>query len=273
MHYCINIIFTAYNFYYLRLFIKIFLFTLFLFITAGNLMAQVTVSGTVYDASKKNYVENVLVQSSNGKFSISDTLGNYNIRVTENDSLVFIYQDKPTQKFAVAQIPDLQHFDISLHIKVKSKYNTLKEVVVVTKSYQQDSAENRELYADFYNFRKPTLRTNISPDGAVGADLDEIINLFRFKRNRRLQAFRNRLEQQEQDKYVAWRFNKKFVGRITQLKGTDLDSFMVRYLPTYEFTISADEVTFNRYILNASYAFRFQVLKQVNPIQQGKEEN
>lgn len=173
----------------------------------------------------------------------------------------------------MAQIPDLQHFDISLHIKVKSKYNTLKEVVVVTKSYQQDSAENRELYADFYNFRKPTLRTNISPDGAVGADLDEIINLFRFKRNRRLQAFRNRLEQQEQDKYVAWRFNKKFVGRITQLKGTDLDSFMVRYLPTYEFTISADEVTFNRYILNASYAFRFQVLKQVNPIQQGKEEN
>lgn len=273
MHICISIIFTAVNFYPLHLFFKIFLLLPLFIFTAGKAAAQVTVTGTVYDASKKNYVENVMVQSSNGKFAISDSLGNYKIDVSENDSLSFIYQDKPTQKFAVAQIPDLLHFDISLHIKVKSRYSTLKEVVVVTKSYQQDSAENRELYADFYDYRKPTIRTGVSPDGAVGADLDEIINMFRFKRNRRLQAFRNRLEQQEQDKYVAYRFNKKFVSRITQLKGSELDSFMVQYLPTYEFASKADEVTFNRYILNASYAFKFQLLKQTNPKLPGKEEN
>ncbi len=257
----------------MHIFFKIFLLFSFSFYTAGNLVAQVTVSGTVYDESKKNYVENVLVQSSSGKFTTSDTLGNYKIAVAENDSLVFIYKDKPTQKFAVAQIPNLQHFDISLHIKVKSKYSTLKEVVVVTKSYQQDSVENRELYADFYNYRKPTIRTSVSPNGAVGADLDEIINLFRFKRNKRMLAFRNRLEKQEQDKYVAWRFNKKFVGRITQLKGEELDSFMVRYLPTYEFASTADEVSFNRYILNSSYAFKFlweNKQKQRNP---AKKEN
>lgn len=258
----------------MHLFFKIFLLLPFFIFTTDNTSAQqVTVTGTVYDASKKNYVENVMVQSSNGKFAISDTLGNYKIDVSEDDSLSFIYQDKPTQKFAVAQIPDLLHFDISLHIQVKSRYNTLKEVVVIAKSYQQDSAENRELYTDFYNYRKPTIRTGISPDGAVGADLDEIINMFRFKRNRRLQAFRNRLEQQEQDKYVAWRFNKKFVGRITQLKDTELDSFMLRYLPTYDFTSTADEVTFNRYILNASYAFKFQLSKQANSKQTHKEEN
>lgn len=269
----INIIFTAVNFYSLQLFFKIFLLLAFFFISAGKVAAQVTVSGTVYDATKRNYVENVLVQSTSGKFSISDTLGNYKIVATSNDSLVFIYQDKPTQKFAVAQIPDLQHFDISLHIKVKSKYNTLKEVVVVTKSYQQDSVENRELYADFYNYRKPTIRTGVSPDGAVGADLDEIINLFRFKRNKRLLAFRKRLEQQEQDKYVAWRFNKRFVGRITQLKGAELDSFMVRYLPTYEFASTADEVSFNRYILNSSYAFKFEQANKQQPENDAKKEN
>lgn len=257
----------------MHLFFKIFLLLPLFFFTAGKASAQVIVTGTVYDASKKNSVENVMVQSSNGKLAISDTLGNYKIVVLENDSLSFIYQDKPTQKFAVAQIPDLQHFDISLHITVKSRYNTLKEVVVIAKSYQQDSAENRELYADFYNYQKPTIRTGISPDGAVGADVNEIINMFRFKRNRRLQAFRNRLEQQEQDKYVAYRFNKKFVGRITQLKDAELDSFMVRYLPTYEFASTADEVSFNRYILNASYAFKFQLLKEANPKQPRKEEN
>ena len=72
---------------------------------------------------------------------------------------------------------------------------------------------------------------------------------------------------------MAYRFNKKFVGRITQLKDAELDSFMVRYLPTYEFASTADEVSFNRYILNASYAFKFQLLKEANPKQPRKEEN
>ena len=237
---------------------KTFIFFTFYFFSAAEIVAQVTVTGTVYDASKKNQVENVVVKSSAGKLTITDSLGRYQIRVDENDSLVFIYLDKPTQKFVVSQITDPLHFDISLHVYVKSKYNTMKEVVVISKSYQQDSVENRELYADFYNFRKPTFQTNISPGGAVGADLDEIINMFRFKRNRQLKTLRNRLEKQEQDKYVAYRFNKKFVGRITHLKGDELDSFMIKYAPTYEFASTADEVTFNRYILNASYAFKFQ---------------
>lgn len=222
-----------------------------------SVTAQVTVSGTVYDASKKNPVENVVIKSSAGKIAITDTLGRYNIKVDSADSLVFVYLNKSTQKFFVSQISNPQSFDISLQVNVKSKYNTLKEVVVISKSYQQDSVENRELYADFYNFRKPSFQTNVSPDGAVGADLDEIINIFRFKRNKRLKALRSRLEKQEQDKYVAYRFNKRFVGRITQLQGAELDSFMVKYLPSYEFASTADEVTFNRYVLNASYAFKF----------------
>jgi hypothetical protein len=35
---------------------------------------------------------------------------------------------------------------------------------------------------------------------------------------------------------------------------------MVRYLPTYEFTSTADEVSFTRYILNSSYAFKIELL-------------
>jgi predicted transport protein len=96
----------------------------------------------------------------------------------------------------------------------------------------------------------------------VGADVDEIINMFRFKRNKRLKAFQARLEQQEEDQFVSYRFNKNFVRRITQLQGAELDTFMVRYLPTYEFASTADEVAFNKYILNASYAFKIELLKR-----------
>jgi hypothetical protein len=226
------------------------------------LCAQLTVTGTVFDSSKRNFVENVRVESAGGEFTRTDSMGRYKILVTEKDSLTFIYQNKPTQKFAVTAIADLTRFDISLAVHVKGGYSTLKEVVIFARSYREDSMENRQIYGDVYNYKKPTIRTSVSPGGAVGADVNEIINIFRFKRNKQLKAFQARLEQQEQDKFVSYRFNKNFVRRITQLKGAELDSFMIRYLPTYEFASTADEVTFNKYILNASYAFKIELLRQ-----------
>ncbi len=237
---------------------------LFFTAAANHLFAQLTVAGTVFDSSKRSYVENVRVETTSGKFTRTDSMGRYKIMVAEKDSLTFIYQNKPTQKFAVKDIADLTQFDISLRVNIKGGYRTLKEVIIFAKSYRQDSLENRQTYTDIYNYRKPTIRTNISPDGMVGADVNELINIFRFKRNKHLKAFQARLEQQEQDKFVSYRFNKSFVRRITQLKGAELDTFMVRYLPTYEFASTADEVTFNKYILNSSYAFKIEMLKQEN---------
>jgi len=48
---------------------------------------------------------------------------------------------------------------------------------------------------------------------------------------------------------------------------------MVRYLPTYEFASMADEVSFNRYILNASYRFKIELLKQQAPKLTGDAKN
>lgn len=207
-------------------------------------------------------MEDVRIESTGGSITKTDSMGRYRIHVSEKDSLTFIYQNKPTQKFIVRDIADLTQFDISLRVNVKSKYGTLKEVVLIAKSYRQDSLENRQVYSEYYDFRKPTIRTSVSPDGIAGADVNEIINMFRFRRNKQLKAFQARLEQQEQDKFVSYRFNKNFVRRITQLQGAELDTFMVRYTPTYEFASTADEVTFNRYILNASYQFKIELLKQ-----------
>ena len=78
----------------------------------------------------------------------------------------------------------------------------------------------------------------------------------RFKRNKRLKAFQKRLEADEQDKYITYRFNKIFIRRITQLNGVALDTFLVWYRPTYDFTTTSSELEFNQYILNASYHYR-----------------
>lgn len=238
---------------YLLVFLFIFSFTV-------AVKAQITVSGTVLDSSKVNYVENVRVVSTGGMFAITDSLGKYTIMTEESDSLIFYYKNKPTQKFAVRSITDPARFDISLRIPISGKYHVMDEVVVFSKSHKQDSLETREAYADIFAYKKPGLSTSIAPGGGVGADLDELINIFRFKRNKRLKAFQNRLEMQEQEKYVDYRFNKVNVKRITGLTGEYLDSFLVWYRPDFEFARNSDELIFNQYVLNASYQFRKLVI-------------
>lgn len=250
------------NFLLLRFLIKIFLLVLCFQMLGNILYAQVVISGTVFDSSKINYVPGVSVYNNEGKFTLTDSMGRYSLPVTEKDSISFIFRNKSTQKFAVRTIADQSHFDISLRVNYKGKYSTLKEVVVFGKTYREDSIENRETYAKVFNFQKPTIRSSISPSGVPGADVDEIINMFRFKRNKRLKAFQLRLEQEEQEKYITFRFNRTIVQKLTHLGGPQLDMFMIKYRPTYEFANNADELSFNQYILNCSYKYKIELLQQ-----------
>lgn len=218
--------------------------------------AQISISGAVLDKSKINLVPGVRVVSTGGMFDITDSMGRYSIPVKKEDSLYFVYNNKPTQKFAVGSIPNYNQFDISLHVFVNSKYSVLREVIVYSKTYKEDSLENRQSYADVFEYQKPGLSTSITPGGGVGADVNELINIFRFKRNKRLKAFQSRLEDQEKERYVNYRFSKIMVGRITGLRSPEIDSFLVWYRPSYEFSAGADEVTFNQYVLNAYYHFK-----------------
>lgn len=236
-----------------------------MFFAAGSARAQLTISGTVYDSTKSIPVVDVLVKSSNGTQSLTDSSGHYEIVTTEKDSITFIYQNKPTAKFAVKQIPNIGSFDIALHIRVAEKFKTMKEVKVYTKNFRQDSIENRQYYNKIFNYEKPGIATSINPgSGSVGMDLDEFINIFRFKRNKQLRKMQDRLLEQEQENYIKYRFNKTAVKRITHLEGTDLDNFMTLYKPDFEFTQMATTVEFYQYILTASYQFKKEMLIKKN---------
>ncbi len=236
---------------------KIFTLLFFYCFCTATIFAQITVSGTVLDKGKVNYISAVIVKSTGGKATaLTDSNGHYTIQTKMGDSLYFIYNNKSTLKFAVNTIANTNQFDISILIPIKSKYGMLQEVIVFGKSYRQEAAENRETYANIFNYKKPGISTSIVPGGGVGLDADELINIFRFKRNKRIRKFQLWLEAEEKEKYVNYRFNKIFVKRITQLKGTALDSFLIWYRPSYEFASSSSELEFNQYILDASYNFR-----------------
>jgi len=231
-----------------------FLFICCLFLTAVSASAQTyKIKGSVYDSSRNYPLQAVSVLSTSGGGTITNTDGFYEIDVTEKDSIWFSYLGKPTVKFPVLKIVTPLEFDISLHVNVP----TLKEVKIRPRNYRYDSIQNRNDYAKVFNFQKPTIKT-VTPQYGVGMgfDLNEIINMFRFRRNRTMASFQQRLLLDEQEKYIDFRFNKALVRRLTRLDGNELDSFMRVFRPTYTFTKFAGEYDFQYYIKEALYRFK-----------------
>lgn len=205
----------------------------------------------MYDRFSKQPVQLVTVQSSNGRAALSDTLGRYNIVVSEKDSVWFSYLGKQTMKYPVDTIDNTSNFEIALYIDAA----WLPEVKVRTSSYKLDSLQNRADYAKYFNFKKPGLKAvSASPSAyvpgsvTVGLDLDEIINMFRFRRNRQILSLQERLIQQEHDKYINHRFTKYFVTQLTKLTGEKLDRFMEQYRPAYEMLLMMNDIELGEYI-------------------------
>lgn len=232
------------------------------FIVSGLLLSgnvsfcQLNIRGSVYDMSKTRPLAGVSVMSTSGKGTATNDLGNYTIEVSEEDSIYFSYLGKPTVKFAVKSMPNPGGFDISLHVQS----NILPTFLVMPPSYKFDSAQNREDYAKAFNYKKPGLGISTTPMGAggagVGLDLDQLINVFRFRKNKSMLGFQRRLIAEEEDNYIDHRFNKTIVKKITSLNGPDLDRFMKIFRPTYQFTQVTSEYDFYSYIKQAYLKYR-----------------
>jgi len=196
---------------------------------------SVTISGVVYDISGRRPIESVVVHA-NSNQAITDSLGRYIITIKAKDSLWFSLFGKNTNKYPIDTIEDPRNFNIMIHVTGVD----LPEVKVRNSYYRLDSLQNRMDYAKYFNYQAPGLKLSnnqqlFGPGGlTVGLDLDEIINMFRFKRNRNLQFLQKRLLSQEQEKYVNYRFTKRFVQKITHLEGANLSSFMEYCKPSYE---------------------------------------
>jgi hypothetical protein len=221
----------------------------------GKTKAQVILSGTVYDSTKYYSVSGVYVRSTGGTTAFTDSAGNYHISVQESDSVYFTYHNKPTMKFPVQSIGNYNEFDISLRVRVNEKYKPLKEIIIFS-NYKHDSTENRLSYAKFFDYEKPGLKTASSPGTPPGLDINELINIFHFRKNKQQLAFKKRLIQEEQDRYVNYRFNNAFVKKITGLSGDTLQQYRSEYRPTYAFTIMSNAVDFYEYIFHTDEAFK-----------------
>jgi hypothetical protein len=184
-------------------------------------------------------------------------MGNYIIAVKPKDSIWFSLIGKNTMKYPVDTISNTTSFNVMIHVYV----NDLPEVKVRNRYYRFDSAQNRKDYAKAFNFRKPGIRLsnnpNYNPGGvSVGFDLTELINMFRFKRNRQMAALQNRLLQQEQDAYIKHRFTRAFVSKVLGIQGATVDSVMEHCRPPYEFLTQLNDLEFGYYIQQCYEIYR-----------------
>jgi hypothetical protein len=242
----------------LKLIKKVFTFLICIVAFTFAKAQYTTVSGTVYDITARRPIEAVAVMSTSGKGTITDSLGRYHIDVKNTDSIWFSLIGKTTMKYAVDTISNPFAFDVMIHLHIAQ----LPEVKVRNKNYKLDSIQNRKDYAHIFNFRKPSLSLiksptyNTTPGVTVGIDLIEFINMFRFKRNRQILALQKRLERQEKEKYIDYRFKKILVIKLTGLKQPALDSFMIAYRPNYSFLLSLNDLELGYYIQQCHLAYK-----------------
>jgi hypothetical protein len=222
-------------------------------------MAQIKISGTVYDSTKRNLVEGVQIACTCGTMSFSDSTGGYSIYAGEKDSIFFFYRDKPTRLFAVAEIQDYNVFDIALHLYVPGRYKQLKEIVIYGKNRRQDSIENRLQYDKVFRYTPGGIQLSNAAPGSgigVGLDVESLINVFRFRRNRSMLRFQERLIKEEQDRYINYRFNETIIEKLTPLeKGEKMKQFMLYYRPEYEWLTTVLDIELYQYIQLAAKEF------------------
>ena len=206
--------------------------------------------GSVYDYTNRQPIDAVSVICTCGTGVVTDSNGHYSIRVSTRDSVYFSYLGKNTMKYPVDTINNINAFEVGLHIDVK----WLPEVKVMSHNYRLDSIQNRRDYAKVFEYKKPGLAISRNSGSyvpgavTVGLDLDALINMFRFRRNRQLQSFQNRLLKEEQDNYIDHRYSVQLVKQLTQLEDPELDSFMTAYRPDYELLQEMNDLELGYYI-------------------------
>jgi hypothetical protein len=210
--------------------------------------AQVVIKGAVYDKQARHGIPNVSVISTSGIGTITDTLGRYNIKVPNDDSIYFSYLGKMSAKFPVKRLPPDQPLDISLPVSM----DLLPSVTVRQPSYRMDSLANRNEYRKVFDY-DPAIGSAPSSGFGLGIDFALLLNP---RKMRRMEALRTRLEREEKDKYVDHRFTKALVKRITGLSSPALDTFMIEYRPSYDI-LKTFETDYDYYSYIKSCGFSF----------------
>jgi hypothetical protein len=166
------------------------------------------------------------------KYNQSDMGGNFRIPATKGDTILFT---------SAGYLPDTTIVNDWMFAEADgySVYLTPNMVELPSvrvgdqTNYQLDSIKRKEDYAWLDKVHRVKLAGGKRWSDGVGVSFSPLSYFYSGEVQRR--KLRRRLKQEEIDYYIDSKFPRAYVARITGLQGDSLQTFMIRYRPSYKF--------------------------------------
>lgn len=224
------------------------LFFIFLFLcTISNIFAQDRqVQGIVFDRDSKQRLTRVYIYNTRTeKGFYNNSKGEFNTSLRTGDVLVAAAQGYLVDTVTV---PNANTILLYLRRNVVQ----LKEVIVrdSVKTPEGQLKETKQEYEEAY--RRGNAKDLITLGGnnrlgGAGLSIDALYNLV-SRSGRNARELQRVIERDYRESLIDFRFNKNFVGQVTQLTGESLTDFMQQYRPSYNFIMEASDYELLAYI-------------------------
>jgi hypothetical protein len=212
---------------------------------------QVRVSGMVADADNRTGLPGVtIINKSTRSGTVSNESGRFSIEALPGDSLEFSFISYYKKSLSV---PTSSMF---INVYLARQIIGLQGIAVMGKDYKHDSLAIRDEYGRYFNYHKPGAMDVLKtlPSNPITA----LSYLVPSKARKRKEHFQGQLVYWEREKFIDNRYNPELVERMTKLNGDDLDTFMVRYRPGYQFLRDATEYDLLLYIKTSFKQFQLE---------------
>ena len=210
---------------------------------------QQFLTGKVYKKSSTETLQSVSIHNiTSQRYDLSEEDGSYSIQAAPGDHIAFSSVGYKADTLTVTASLLTAACPIYMDIRPQE----LQAVRVGQYSnYQLDSMDRRKEYDWVYGHDNTP---RMAKDRQGGDGVGVTFNIFRnsSKQAKQRISLEKRLEKEEEEYYVDYRYNKDYVTKITHLKGDSLKEFMRRYRPSYDYCRKAANVDILVYI-NDSY--------------------
>ncbi|MBU3676330.1 MAG: carboxypeptidase-like regulatory domain-containing protein [Chitinophagaceae bacterium] len=208
-----------------------------------SLHAQTVMKGRIRDFANNQALDNVNVRNIYSMVGMTtDKAGEFQVRIKQGELVEFSKVGYQTLRIRIQNEKEPSYYVLDM----KRVPIELREVDIKGKplDFKSDSMRYRQVYKTVLNKQR---RNEI--------DMRSMPLAMLSRKNREEWAFQEMYEEWEQNKFIDVTFNEKLVQRITYLSGPDLDLFMKRYRPSYEFLRTASEYEYLDYIKYCFYRF------------------
>jgi hypothetical protein len=222
------------------------LLTCFLFALEVCVYGQ-QLSGTIVDKQTGEPVRGAIIRWSTGT-STSGLQGQFTISVASGDTLHVYKQYYQSFRLPVTRTSGPMKIEL-----VKSSI-VLKDVIIsARRSDPTDSLVNRAEFEKEFNYKPPEIKDIFmgsaprSRSTLISFNLGMLYSLLTRTKSKEYR-FKQKLLADELERFVDRKFNAAIVSDVTGLRGSELNDFLFKYRPSYEFVKTKSAYDLQLYI-------------------------